>query len=50
MTINSNNYLYKKVKQKGINPVHVAEVGVWHPETSNIYKFIQEGISGLSYI
>lgn len=44
MVNNSNNYLYQKVKEKGFKPFHVAEVGVWHPETSNIYKFIQDGI------
>jgi FkbM family methyltransferase len=28
----------------GIRPAHVAEVGVYHPETSNILGFIQDGI------
>ena len=29
---------------KGFMPSHVAEVGVWHPNTSNVYQFIQDGI------
>lgn len=36
--------LYNKVGGKGFRPTHVAEVGVWSPETSNIYRFIRDGI------
>lgn len=36
--------LYTKVSQRGLSPAHVAEVGVWLPETSNIYKFITSGV------
>jgi FkbM family methyltransferase len=36
--------LYSKVTAKGFRPSHVAEVGVWHPSASNIYRFIQEGV------
>jgi len=32
------------VKAKGFRPSHVAEIGVWHPDTSNIYQFIQDGV------
>ena len=32
------------MNQKGFRPFHVAEVGVWHPYTSNIYSYIKEGI------
>lgn len=39
-----NSLLYRKVSKKGFRPSHVAEVGVWHPETSNIYNFIQSGV------
>lgn len=39
-----NNLLYKKVEAKGFKPQHVAEVGVWHPNTSNIYPFIKKGV------
>ncbi len=39
-----NSRLYKKAHGKGFSPGHVAEVGVWHPETSNIYRFIKDGV------
>ena len=39
-----NNLLFEKVKRKKFKPTHVAEVGVWHPKTSNIYQFIIENI------
>ncbi len=39
-----NNRLYRKIKDKNFTPAHVAEVGVWHPETSNIFQFIKDGI------
>jgi len=38
---NYNNLLYNKVTDKGFSPKHVAEVGVWHPDTSNVYMYIQ---------
>jgi len=44
MAKNCNNLLYHKVSEKNIKPRHVAEVGVWHPETSNIFQFIKENI------
>lgn len=44
MSDSCNNELYEKVTSKNFHPKHVAEVGVWHPETSNIYLFIQDGI------
>lgn len=44
MNKNSNNLFYRKVLAKGFKPTHVAEVGVWHPNTSNVYQFIQDGI------
>lgn len=36
--------LYDKCRQKGFQPKHVVEVGVYLPETSNIRAFIEEGI------
>lgn len=36
--------LYVKSKKKQFIPEHVAEVGVYHPETSNIFDFILDGI------
>jgi len=32
--------LYRRVTRKGFEPRHVAEVGVYLPETSNVYPFI----------
>lgn len=39
-----NDTLYQKCLKKGLRFNHVAEVGVWSPETSNILGFIQDGI------
>ncbi len=36
--------LYRKLSKKGFNPAHVAEVGVWLPETSNIFDYIEAGV------
>lgn len=36
--------LYKKLQRKNIRFSHVCEVGVYHPEYSNIIDFIREGI------
>ena len=44
MTENINNLLYKNLRNKGFKPSHVTEVGVWHPETSNVYQYIEDGI------
>ncbi len=44
MKNNSNNLLHQKVSAKKYFPSHVAEVGVWHPSTSNIYLYIHENI------
>ena len=41
---NSNPAFYNKIKDKGFVPKYVAEVGVWHPYTSNIYSFIKDGV------
>jgi FkbM family methyltransferase len=35
-----NNTLFNKLSTKGFTPGHAAEVGVYHPETSNIYNYI----------
>ncbi len=39
-----NNKLYRYVRRKDIAIGHVAEVGVYYPETSNIIDFINEGV------
>jgi len=44
MTDNYNNLLYQKVSKKNFTPEHVAEVGVWHPNSSNVYLYIQDDI------
>ena len=44
MINNGNSVLYQRVRAKGFRPSHVAEIGVWHPNTSNIYKYIQDGV------
>lgn len=44
MKIAQNHTLYNRIKNKGFTPAHVAEVGVHEPESSNIYRFIQDGI------
>jgi len=36
--------LCDKLSRKGFIPEHAAEVGVYHPETSNIYNYIIQGI------
>ena len=44
MKENVNPNLYLKVRKKGFQPSHVAEIGVWHPNTSNVYQFTEDGI------
>jgi FkbM family methyltransferase len=39
-----NAALYRRAMATGNRFGHVAEVGVYHPETSNIHDFIQDGI------
>jgi FkbM family methyltransferase len=39
-----NDLLYTKCKEINFTPTHVAEVGVYLPETSNILGFIKDGI------
>jgi FkbM family methyltransferase len=37
------NKLYKKVTRLGLRIEHVAEIGVWHPASSNILEFVSQG-------
>lgn len=39
-----NQTLYQKARSTGRAFAHVAEVGVFHPETSNIHDFILDGV------
>jgi FkbM family methyltransferase len=36
--------LYRKLAKKGFFPRHAAEVGVYHPKTSNIYDYVIQGV------
>ena len=36
--------IYQKCQQKNFFPKHVAEVGVYLPETSNVVDFAKEGV------
>lgn len=36
--------LYRKLDRKGYRPRHVAEVGVYLPETSNVLDYVEAGI------
>ena len=36
--------LYRMLEKKGFRPAHVVEVGVWMPEMSNIFDYIEAGI------
>jgi FkbM family methyltransferase len=40
----TGNDLYRRIRQKGFHPRHVAEIGVYFPETSNVSKFILAGV------
>ena len=44
MNFNEMKTIYKKLSKRGFNPTHVAEVGVYYPETSNIYDYIMQDI------
>lgn len=44
MIDNSKSLLFRKVRAKGFRPSHVAEIGVWHPHTSNVIQYIQDGV------
>lgn len=40
----SENQLFRRVAAKGFKPQHVAEVGVYRPEISNIYDYTVRGV------
>ncbi len=44
MNYNETKKIYKKLSKAGFEPAHVAEVGVYHPATSNVYDYIMRGI------
>ena len=45
MSLNMSKTLFEKLSDKGFFPAQVAEVGVYHPETSNIYQYILNGVN-----
>lgn len=44
MNTSDNKLIYRRLSRKGFKPAHVAEVGVYLPETSNILDYIRQGI------
>ena len=44
MNYRNKKRIYRKLTKKGFRPTHIAEVGVYHPETSNLYDFIMDGV------
>ena len=36
--------LFQRIRQKGLSPRHVAEIGVYLPETSNVYRYVLAGV------
>ena len=44
MTKNGISLLCRRLQAKGCRPSHVAEIGVWHPQKSNVYQYIQDGV------
>lgn len=40
----TNSTLYNRLVSKQFTPAHAAEVGVYHPETSNIYQYIMDDV------
>ena len=44
MTTAINSLLFRRVTARGFRPSHVAEVGVWHPETSMVLPYIHDGV------
>ncbi len=41
------NILTKMLKKKNYSPKYVCEIGVWHPETSNIKYYIEKDVKTL---
>lgn len=43
MNLQPRKQLFEKLSRKGFTPSHVAEVGVYHPQSSNIYDYVVQG-------
>jgi FkbM family methyltransferase len=43
MNFDEKKTIFKKLNKKGFKPQHVAEVGVYFPQTSNIYDYALQG-------
>ncbi len=44
MDFDAQKELYRRLESKSFTPTHVAEVGVYLPETSNIIDYIRDGV------
>jgi FkbM family methyltransferase len=44
MNYENRKLIYRKLTKKGFMPTHIAEVGVYYPETANLYDFIMDGV------
>ncbi len=44
MSSSTEKTLYRRLQGKGFEPEHVAEVGVYVPDTSNVYDYIMNGV------
>jgi len=45
--MNNDSQFYETINKKRFIPKYVAEVGVWHPNGSNIYTHIMNGIEAM---
>jgi FkbM family methyltransferase len=44
MTSQAKRLIFRRLERKGFTPTHVAEVGVFLPESSNVYDWIVRGV------
>ena len=44
MNFSDKKLIFNKLNKKGFHPQHVAEVGVYYPETSNVYDYVIQGV------
>lgn len=44
MRAGTNKTIFRRLTAKGFTPRHVAEVGVYHPDMSNVYDYVLQGV------
>ena len=44
MNVTPGKRIFRELERRGIRPSHVMEVGVYFPETSNVYDWIEAGV------